>query len=420
VLKSVSRNGSAAILLLDLDGFKEVNDTFGHASGDVVLVDAARRIRGAVTDHATVARLGGDEFAVLLREVRGAADAETVASRVREAVRVPYIVNGVTVHLDVSVGIALFPAHGDDIAHLLRCADVAMYSAKEHRAPSRVYNQDEDPHTPERLALAADLRDAIAQGSFALGYQPTKDLRTGEITGVEALARWEHPTRGFLSPPTYISVAEQSDLICLLTKYILDAALKQRQSWAASGLDLRVAVNVSVHDLSRHGFAPDVERVLDATCTPPGRLVLEITETQALHDPERIAPVLHDLRRRGVVIAIDDFGTGYSSLTSLRSLPIDEIKIDRSFVANMTGNEHDNAIVRSIVELGRRLRLDIVAEGVEDDATEHHLRELGCDLVQGYAISRALPASELAAWVKDHDVASPGRGQLHLAWAATG
>jgi EAL domain-containing protein (putative c-di-GMP-specific phosphodiesterase class I) len=282
-----------------------------------------------------------------------------------------------------------------------------MYTAKEQRVTSSVYRPDQDSHTPERIALAADLRTAISNGTFALGYQPTKDLRTGDITGVEALARWEHPTQGFLSPPTYISVAEQSDLICVLTQYVLTTALEQRQAWHANGLDLRVAVNVSVHDLRRPDFTADVARVLQATRTPRERLVLEITETQALHDPERIHPVLLALRELGVVIAIDDFGTGYSSLTSLRSLPVDEIKIDRSFVSGMTANDHDNAIVRSMIELARRLRLQVVAEGVEDLATEYQLLELGCRHIQGYALARAMNADALLTWVREYEARRP-------------
>jgi diguanylate cyclase (GGDEF)-like protein len=402
MLSRVPAERSAATLLLDLDGFKDVNDTFGHSSGDVVLLDVATRIRRAVPDNATVARLGGDEFAVLVRDIGSPAEAHQLAAQVQQAVRLPFVVNGVTLHLDVSAGIALYPEHGEDPTTLLRCADIAMYGAKDQRVASALYSPAQDPHTPERIALAADLRAAISGGTFALGYQPTKDLRTGEITGVEALARWEHPTQGFLSPPTYISVAEQSDLICVLTQYVLTTALDQRREWHDSGLDLRMGVNVSVHDLRRPDFTADVARALEATRTPRERLVLEITETQALHDPERIRPVLLALRELGVIISIDDFGTGYSSLTSLRSLPVDEIKIDRSFVSGMTANDHDNAIVRSMIELARRLRLHVVAEGVEDEATEQQLFELGCRHIQGYVLARAMNADALYAWAREY------------------
>jgi diguanylate cyclase (GGDEF)-like protein len=391
----------AAMLLVDLDGLKEINDTFGHASGDAVLVEVAARLREVVDNEVTLVRLGGDEFALLLPGV-ATGDAVDYASRIRAAVIRPHVVNRVTVQLDTNAGIAMYPEHGTDVSTLLRCADVAMWQARDQRAASCVYRAEQDSHTPERLALAADLRAALAEGSLALGYQPIKALGLNRIVNVEVLSRWEHPTRGLLPPPVYIEVAEQSDLIRELTSYVLQHALEQRRDWVTRGLDLTVSVNVSVHDLNREGFAAEVAHLLAETATPRGRLVLELTETQALHHPERIAPVLAELRTHGVVVAIDDFGTGYSSLTSLRSLPVDEIKIDKSFVSTMTSNEHDNAIVRSIIELARRLNLDIVAEGVEDQETERQLHDLGCHHVQGYVLTKALAAPELEAWINSH------------------
>ena len=421
VLQATESEHIAAVVLLDLNDFKEVNDTFGHASGDDVLIEVADRLRQALADPATIVRLGGDEFAILLPNLAGAADAANTVARIRGVLGQSHLVNGVTVNLDVSAGIALYPAHGTDIATLLRCADVAMYQLKEQRTAARIYDPSHDSHTPERLALAADLRAALADNSFALGFQPIKALASDQIIGVEVLALVEHPTRGLLAPPIYIEVAEQSDLIRTLTSYVLRRALEQRSEWAAHGLDLMISVNVSVHDLHREGFAAEVSQLLTKTATPDRRLVLELTETQALHHPERIAPVLTELRNRGVIVAIDDFGTGFSSLTSLRSLPVDEIKIDKSFVSTMTANPHDNAIVRSIVELARRLDLEIVAEGVEDEATEAQLRELGCHNIQGYILTRALPAAAFEHWL-EQSPASPARSAtiVPLARAQTG
>jgi diguanylate cyclase (GGDEF)-like protein len=389
----------AAVMLLDLDLFKAVNDTFGHASGDAVLVEVAQRLRELMPPSALLARFGGDEFAILLPGVESRESAVAFAAEIRETLAKPHLINGVAVYLDVSTGIALFPTHGPDITTLLRAADVAMYEAKEGRRESSVYSPSHDNHTPERLALAAELRTALADGTFGLSYQPIRELATDRVVGVEVLGRWQHPTRGLLPPPMYVAIAEQSGLIHELTSYVLENALEQRRQWASRGLDLSVAVNISVHDLHRDGFATDVAEVLDRTATPPGRLVLEVTETRALHSPERIAPVLAQLRGRGVVVAIDDFGTGFSSLTSLRSLPVDVIKIDRAFVGTMAVDEHDNAIVRSIIELARRLGIEIVAEGVEDEETEGQLRALGCNKIQGYVMTPALPPHQLEKWL---------------------
>jgi predicted signal transduction protein with EAL and GGDEF domain len=379
----------------------------------------AKRLRETLPASDAAARLGGDEFAVLISQTTGEDEARQAARRLRDVICRPYVVNGVTVHLDASIGIALFPEHGPDVTTLLRFADVAMYEAKQQRTSVCVYDPAHDNHTAERLALADDLRTALADGSFGLGYQPVKRLGDNTIIGAEVLARWEHPTRGFLPPPTYIGVAERSDLIRILTSFVLGRALEQRRTWAANGFDLRVSVNVSVHDLYREGFARDVARLVQETGTPPGGLVLELTETQAMHHPERIAPILNEIRSSGVLVAIDDFGTGFSSLTSLRTLPIDEIKIDRSFVSRMTSNDHDNAIVRSLIELARRLHIEVVAEGVEDEETQQQLRELSCDKIQGYLISRALSADELEQWLDRRNERSTDGGNVPLLHRAT-
>jgi diguanylate cyclase (GGDEF)-like protein len=404
----------AAVLLLDVDDFKEVNDTFGHNSGDEVLIDIAQRLAETFQDEGMVARLGGDEFAVLVHGINSTQAALRAAERLIDVFARPQHVNGVALYLQAAVGIALCPLHGTDAATLLRCADVAMYQAKSDRRSAVVYDPATDSHTPERVALAADLRRAIADETFELGFQPIQHLATGRILGVEVLARWEHPTRGLLPPPVYVEVAEQSDLIRLLTGYVLRRALEQRNAWSRAGLDLRVSVNVSVHDLHRDGFADEVLRLMDGTGTPGSRLVLELTETQALHHPERISPVLERLRVAGVVIAIDDFGTGYSSITSLRSLPVDEIKIDRSFVSNMLNSTHDHAIVGSLIDLANRLGIEIVAEGVEDDATRAALASLGCHCIQGYTLTPALGADALHQWIRSSESGTGSATVLRL------
>ena len=397
------QRGSFAVLLMDLDHFKDVNDTFGHPAGDRLLVEIAERLNEVTRPHDCVARLGGDEFAIVLTDVDTANLALTEAQRLHDAVARPYKVSGVSVQVDASIGVALSPQHGRDVDALLRCADIAMYAAKDHRSSCRIYDAMDDHHTPERLSLATELKAAIDSGSIALGYQPTMELTTDKVVGVEVLARWDHPTRGVLPPPTYIAVAEQTGLIQQLTQYVLRTALRQRQAWARRGIDLRLSVNVSVNDLESPDFVQETERLVRETNTPPGRLTLEITETQALQRPERIADVLQALRAHGIEIAIDDFGTGFSSLTSLRLLPLDEVKIDGSFIRDMTVNDHDDAIVRSMVELATRLHLRIVAEGVETRETEEALRRIGCNVVQGYLLSRALSPGDLERWLAVHD-----------------
>ena len=312
----------------------------------------AQRLYEVTRPHDCVARLGGDEFAIVLTDVDTASLALTEAQRLHDAVARPYQVSGVSVQVDTSIGVALSPQHGPRRrrpAPVRRYRDVRGEGSCDRAAAST--DPMDDHHTPERLSLATELKAAIDSGSIALGYQPTKELTTDKVVGVEVLARWDHPTRGVLPPPTYIAVAEQTGLIQQLTQYVLRTALRQRQAWARRGIDLRLSVNVSVNDLESPDFVKETERLVRETNTPPGRLTLEITETQALQRPERIADVLQALRAHGIEIAIDDFGTGFSSLTSLRLLPLDEVKIDGSFIRDMTVNDHDDAIVRSMVEL---------------------------------------------------------------------
>ena len=359
-----------------------------------MLVEVADRLRQASADAVTIVRLGGDEFAMLLPNARRTADAAKRSQRIRGVLGQSACRQRCHRASRRERRASRSTRNTEPTWRRCCAAPTSRCGSPKNNAPPRAStaqattatrpNASRSPPTSARPSPTTPSRS---------GFQPIKALESDQIINVEVLSRWEHPTRGLLPPPIYIEVAEQSDLIRTLTSYVLHHALEQRSEWATHGLDLMVSVNVSVHDLNREGFAAEVSQLLTKTATPDGRLVLELTETQALHHPERIAPVLTELRNQGVVVAIDDFGTGFSSLTSLRSLPVDEIKIDKSFVSTMTTNPHDNAIVRSIVELARRLDLDIVAEGVEDEATEAQLRELGCHNIQGYILTRARTGS---------------------------
>jgi diguanylate cyclase (GGDEF)-like protein len=390
-----------AVLLLDLDRFKEVNDTLGHPSGDRLLREVAARLLGDVRDSDTVARLGGDEFALLLPGVAGPDVARAKAEDLLAGVAKPYAIDGLTLEVDGSIGIALYPHHGHDAATLMQRADVAMYAAKETHTGCQVYSPGRDHNSAERLALAAELREAITNQGLEVHFQPFVDLSTGAVRGAEALVRWKHPTRGMLPPDEFIPIAEHTGLIRPLTMFVLVAALRRRRAWADEGHDLSISVNVSMRDLVDANLPQKVSEILALAGTPAEDLTLEITESQLMSDPERCSGVLRELHELGVKIAIDDFGTGFSSLVSLRSLPVDQIKVDKSFVLHMATNDNDDAIVRSTVDLGRSLGLRVVAEGVENEVTVQRLQKYGCHDMQGYFLSRPLPAEAFDAWLRD-------------------
>ena len=395
----LERGGPAAVLLLDLDRFKEVNDTLGHAAGDAVLRDVGRRLHEALADAACVARLGGDEFAVVLSDA-DEADALQCARRVAAALGVRLDLTDVTLSLDASIGIALSPAHGTDVATLLRRADVAMYAAKDDHAGVVVYAPERDHHSTAQLSLVSDLRESIAAGQLALEYQPKTALNGRVVTGVEALVRWIHPTRGVVPPDEFIAVAEQTGLIGPLTDWVLKTALNQCRRWLDDGLDLNVAVNISPRTLHDPTFPTRLADLLSAARVPSSKLTLEITEGALMGDPERAIDMLWDLRRAGVRLSVDDLGVGHSSLSYLKRLPVHEIKIDKSFVTNMADDPDDEAIVTAVVEMIHQLRMQVVAEGVEDERTWRKLQALGADAAQGYWMSKPLPAGQLAAWVQ--------------------
>jgi diguanylate cyclase (GGDEF)-like protein/PAS domain S-box-containing protein len=387
-----------ALLMLDLDRFKEVNDTFGHHYGDLLLKDVGSRLQVALGTNGMLARLGGDEFAALLVGMDGTR-ATHIAQQLLVALQEPLVIEARSLPLGASIGIALCPEHGVDADTLLLRAEVAMYLAKRTLDGFAMYDVRRDQHSPERLALAGQLRQAIEQGELQLHYQPKLDLSSRAVTGVEALARWPHPQHGLIPPDRFIPLAEQTALIQPLTEWVLDAALRQHDAWRKLGLELPVAVNFSMRNLLDPRIVDTVAESLGRWRVAPAALEVEITESSIMADPARTSGVLRSLRALGVRIAIDDFGTGYSSLAHLKQLPVDVLKVDRSFVCDMLADDSDRIIVRSTIDLAHNLGLRVVAEGVESEATAALLAQLGCDQAQGYHFSPAMPAAELTRWL---------------------
>jgi diguanylate cyclase (GGDEF)-like protein len=398
---AIARRGNAKVglALLDLDRFKEVNDTLGHLTGDELLRQVADRLAGAVRRGDTVARLGGDEFAVLLPGAPDVAAAKDLARRIGETLGEPFVLQGFTLDLEASTGVALYPDHGSDFETLLARADVAMYQAKRLRTGVATYDPMRDVNTPDRLALLHDLRRALENGDLDLHYQPKVSFG-GSVVGFEALVRWNHPVRGPVSPEDFVGLAEHTGLMPRLTSYVIDRALRQLSEWWRAGMSVPVAVNMSLRDIHEPGFVSNLEQRLRAYDVPASALQLEITERVLLEDPERAIAVFSSLDELGVRLSLDDFGTGYSSLVMLRRVPVSELKIDRSFVTRLTEDGDDAVIVRSTVDLGHSLGLNVVAEGVEDAATWDRLAVLGCDVAQGWLIARALSPAAATAWLR--------------------
>jgi len=393
------RSGSRfAVLLMDLDSFKEINDTLGHHSGDTLLEDLGQRLEACVRAGDTVARLGGDEFGFLILDV-SAAGAVEVVDRVRQALAEPFRLHGLTLQVEASVGIALFPDHGESVDELLRRADVAMYVAKRSGSAFSFYDSAEDEHTPIRLAMLGELRRALDEHELVIHYQPEIMLGTGAVRRVEALVRWDHPTRGLLLPVDFLPSAEKTGLMDALTRYVLDEVLRQRREWSLGGHEVDVAVNVSMRNLLDNALPDDVAELLERKGAPASCLEFEITEHTVVADRFRARAVLERLSELGLRVAIDDFGTSYSSLAYLRRLPLHTIKIDRTYVASMTRDPHDVLIVRSTVDLARSLGLEVVAQGVESQEIYDALAGLGCDAAQGNHLCSPLTGSELARWL---------------------
>jgi diguanylate cyclase (GGDEF)-like protein len=384
----------AALLMLDLDRFKEVNDTFGHHYGDLLLAQVGPRLCSVLRESDTFARLGGDEFAVLLP----GADAEAagvVAQKLIAALEQPFPVEDQSVFVGGSIGVALHPDHGDDPHAIMRRADIAMYVAKRTHSGFAVYAPEHDTHSPLRLALFGELRQAVEHDDLVLHYQLQQNAASGEVVGAEALVRWPHAERGLIPPDEFIPLAEQTGMIRPLTRGVLRAAVHQIASWHRAGIALPVAVNLSAQDV-QDGELPDyIASLLERNRLPSHLLRVEVTESRLMAEPERAMDVLTRLRQMGIGIAVDDFGTGYSSLVYLKRLPVDELKIDRSFVRHLATDENDAAIVRSTIDLGHALGLRVVAEGVEDESCLDLLRLMGCDHAQGYLFSRPSSAKVL-------------------------
>jgi diguanylate cyclase (GGDEF)-like protein len=392
-------SGTTAVMLMDLDRFKEVNDALGHDTGDALLREVAERLRHHLGSRGVIARLGGDEFAILLSGVASTAEALRLGDDLAEAVEQPISVGHLSLTTRASIGIACGPEHGNAAQILMQRADVAMYAAKQTRSGARVYEAHDDKNSARRLALVADLARAIQHRDLTVEFQPKLDPVTDRITGAEALARWHHREQGFIPPDVFIPLAEHSGLIRPLTLHVLEVALRRCAAWRRTGHDLHIAVNLSPNALLDSTLPDVVKRLLGQTGVPAAALMLEITESTIMADPAGSMATLDRLHAIGVKLAIDDFGTGYSSLGRLRELPIHEVKIDKSFVQRIAVDHRDRAVVRSAIQLGHALDLEVVAEGVEDGATLAHLQREGCNLVQGFYISKPLPADQFETWL---------------------
>jgi diguanylate cyclase (GGDEF)-like protein len=392
------RQRPSALLLLDLDRFKEVNDSLGHDVGDQLLVQVSTRLRAALPREALLARLGGDEFAILLGRA-GVTEATTLASGLGEALLTPFALEGLAVETRASIGIALFPDQGHDLSNLMRRADMAMYKAKSTRSGSHVYQSEDDSHGDIRLRTLQELRLALVSDQLRVHYQPKVSLLTGAVTGVEALVRWQRPDRGLLLPEEFLDLVEESGLMHQLTRVVLTKALDQAAVWRAAGHAFTIAVNMSASSLVNVQLPEQIVQLAHDRGLPASALMLEITEDFLMSDRERARAVLTRLRAAGIQIAVDDFGTGYSSLSYLRDLPIDELKLDRSFVIPMSDDARAASLVASTINLAHSLGLRMVAEGVETGAAYDELAKFGCDHAQGFFMSRPVPAADLDLWL---------------------
>jgi diguanylate cyclase (GGDEF)-like protein len=392
---------AGGLLLVDLNGFKEVNDTLGHHHGDLVLKEVGPRLAAAFRSEDLVARLGGDEFAVFMPGADSDA-AQTAVQRLQDALHTPVDVDGISLELDASIGLAWYPEHGGDVDTLLQRADVAMYRAKASHNSLVTYRSEDDYHSPERLVIAGDLRRALLSDQLVLHYQPQVELGVGRPVAAEGLVRWQHPQRGLLGPFEFIEVAERTGLIKDLTNRVLDLGLADLRRWTDDGRKLSLSLNVSVRSLLDRRFPEEVEKLLAHHGVDGKSLTLELTESSLMVDPEVAKKTMRNLAELGVSVAIDDFGTGYSSLAYLTDLPIGELKIDKSFVRAMGSDARNAIVVRSTIELAHNLGLRTVAEGIEDAFTFERLRALGCELAQGFHMSRPLPADSLMSWWDIH------------------
>ncbi len=408
---------SFAVAMFDLDRFKVVNDSFGHRAGDELIKEVAHRLAGVARGTDTVGRLGGDEFLLIMDRLAKREDAEQIARRAVEALQMPIKLDGVDIHTSASIGVAMFPADGKNVETLIANADAAMYCAKQRgRNNIQCYAAGMNSVTQDKVKLESDLHQALALGQFELHYQPKVDLTTGQIHGAEALVRWRHPQRGLVPPGEFIPIAEACGLIDAIGEWVVREGCRQARAWQREGLPhLRVAVNLSAFQFRHGNLLRMISEALKAADLDPRFLEVEITESALMSDPEESVAILEALSRMGVVVSIDDFGTGYSSMSYLRRFPIDKLKIDRSFIAELISRADDASIVKAIVSLAHSLHLKVVAEGVETDEQLHLLKGIGCDQFQGYCFSPAVPAPQFSVLMrKAMQKAPPGEAESAL------
>jgi diguanylate cyclase (GGDEF)-like protein len=393
-----------ALLIMDLDHFKEINDTLGHRTGDRLLQQIGPRLLSVLGPGDSVARLGGDEFAVLLAGADGARS-RAVCRAILTVLEPPMKVDDLRLRVGISIGVAQYPEHGEDASLLMQHADIAMYDAKRRHQGYAFFTPADEGRAPSRLGLSAELGEAITDNQLTLVYQPLVDVKTGRVYCAETLVRWRHPRHGLIMPEQFIPAAEQSGAIRPLTLWVIDQALAQIKRWSAIGLDLGISINLSARSLQDRGLPSQVQRLVDRHQADPRRVILEITESALLSDPLTARRVMRRLSQTGFRLSIDDFGTGYSSLTYLKQLPVDEIKIDKSFVSHMDQDDSDAAIVRATIDLAHSLGLKVVAEGVESQGVWNLLEALGCDIAQGYLIRRPLTPQALVEWISSRECA---------------
>ena len=395
------REESFAVLILDMDRFKYINDVLGHESGDTVLKVVAARLQVTLRQSDTVARLGGDEFALLLHEVSDLA-IMTAVNRITAVFEKPVSLNNQPVDIGCSIGIACYPQHGKDASTLLRRADMAMYSAKRSDTPYAFYDPGCEEHREEHLSLLSEIKRAIEMDELQLFYQPKVTLGDSSVLSVETLIRWQHPNRGLVPPDEFIPFAEQTGAIRLITRWVIANAAAQARSWGDQGLMIKMSLNISARDLLDSDFSAYVDKRLQESGVHPSMICMEITESALMEDPIKARRTVEELHNLGLSISIDDYGTGYSSLAYVKNLPVNELKIDREFIKNMIENEEDVAIVRSTIELGHNLGLKVVAEGIEREEEMQMLKDFGCDQAQGYLISKALTATDMEKWISNN------------------
>ena len=398
ILAAQRNDQPIAVLLMDLDHFKEINDTLGHHIGDLLLREIGPKIHQNLRSIDTIARMGGDEFLLLLPGSTQEQSIE-ISNKILSSIAEPFVVDGHTLEIDASIGIAIYPTHADDPNSLIRRADVAMYEAKHKRSGYNIYDPKADLHNPGRLTMMSELRQAITQNELSLYYQPKINLKTNQCIGVEALVRWNHPEKGQILPDIFIGDAEKSGAIKSLTQWVLTNAIKQSAQWNRDGFCIEMSVNISARDFQDPALLKLIEDQISNSTLEPSCLILELTESAVMTDTKKAFDSLAKLDKMGVKLAIDDFGAGYSSLDYLKRLPVDELKIDKSFVIDMATSKNDAAIVRSTVDLAHNLGLNVVAEGVENQITLDLLKDMNCDSMQGYFTSKPLPADEVSEYL---------------------